>query len=57
LERGRKEINAKEKEKDLRAKVEIEYPQQRKTILKIILYYIKNNIKLNNIIFNVCYSE
>ena len=29
-----------------------------KTILKIILYYIKNNIKLNNIIFNiVCYNE
>jgi hypothetical protein len=51
LGRGREEINAEKEEKGLREKKEIEYPKQRKS-------NIENNIKLNNIIFNlVCYGE
>ena len=43
--------NAEEKENGLRKNEEIEYPKQRKN-------NIVNNIKLNNIIFNLmCYGE
>jgi hypothetical protein len=55
----RKRINkCRERRKGLKEKEEINTQNKENTILKIILYYIEKNIKLNNIIFNlVRYSE